>query len=158
MDLKKLVVALVAELMEELDPCFCDPSQKKHIYCYLPMCGGNPSREFLDSQSTKVKATYAKQFEKVCAGAQLRGDRWHPWTEDDGKDCKGLYEYKDISSKTRIMSLVEGNIHVLLFGFSGKKEDKVDPGHVKRAIDMKKEYQARRAQIEARLAKQGGGK
>jgi hypothetical protein len=141
---------IIEEMLEPLDPKFLGPV--KSIYCYLPSAGGCPSREFLETQDMKVQATYAKQFEKVCQGLQLRGDRWHPWNEEDGKGCKGLAEYKDISSKSRVMHVVEGNLHVLLFGFAGKKENKVDRIYVKRAIDLKAEYLSRRDNIRPRSA------
>lgn len=145
---------IIEEMLDELAARFLGPHKK--IYCYRLVDGSCPIRDFLEEQELRVKATYHKQFEKVCIGANLRAERWKPWTEDDGKGCKGLFEYKDISSKTRIMHLMEGNIHVLLFGFSGKKEDKVEPGHVKRAIDMKAEYLARRERIAQRVNSKKG--
>ena len=138
---------LIRELLELLDDGFLGPS--KWIYCYLDEEGGCPSRRFLDDLNAKAAASYAKSFQYHCQGATLRGDRWRPWTE---KDCRGIYEYKDNPSQTRLIHLVEvGHIHVLLFGFGGKKENKVKNKHVLRAQRMRDEYIERRARILARL-------
>lgn len=151
---EELIAAMVQEpMIELLDPKFDGPV--KSIYCYLPPDQSRPSRDFLNSLETKVQATYAKQFEKTCGGHNLRGERWHGWTEDDGKGCKGIYEYKDNASQTRLLHVVEGPLHVLLFGFGGKKENKIKPGHVLRALAMKAEYEARRDMIEKRLSAKG---
>jgi hypothetical protein len=145
-----LLKAIMKEMLEV--PALME-GPKKVIYCYRPLAGGVPSREFLEQMIDKeARASYAKQFQKHCQGEFLRGDKWRPWTEDDCKGCSGLYEYKDIQSKSRLMHITEkGHLHVLLFGFTGKKENKVDNEHVQRAKALRDEYKARRAKLEAKL-------
>lgn len=92
-----IAAAIIEELMEPLTPSLLGP--KKSIYCYRPSAGGCPAREFLEGLDRRAKAAYVHLFNVICGGNHLRGEKWHPWTEDDGKGCKGLYEYKDIASK-----------------------------------------------------------
>jgi hypothetical protein len=143
----QILEAVIGELLRPLDVRLLGP--KKFLYCYLPLEGGSPSREFLDALPVEAKGSYAKLFERRVAGHQLRGDRHHPWTE---KGCEGLYEYKDIQTKTRLMHTTDiRHTDVLLFGFGGKKENKVDQVHVNRAQKMRDEYRQRRSAIEGRI-------
>jgi hypothetical protein len=133
---------IIKELLRPLDEKYLGPH--KFIYCYLPAEGGCPALEFLNSLSTEAKASYAKQFEYHCQGHTIRGEKWRTWGH-------GLYEYKDIPSKSRLMHITEkGNLHILLFGFTGKNENKVDTVHVLRAQRMQREYQTRADAIRKR--------
>jgi hypothetical protein len=146
-DTDSLLGAIIAELLEELDRAFLGP--RKWIYCYRSPEGDCPAREFLESLPREARASYAKQFQRACSGDRLRGDKWHPWK---GKGDEGLCVYKDIQSKSRLVHITEhGNLHVLLFGFTGKKEDKVDQVHINRARRMRDEYAERRKEIADRL-------
>jgi hypothetical protein len=143
---------IVDELLAPLDDAYLGPV--KYIYCYLPLAGGCPAREFLDSLPKEARASYAKLFEYHAQGHQIRGDKWRPW--DDG-----MNEYKDNQSKSRLMHITEkGNLIILLFGFTGKNENKVEQVHVNRANRMHSEYKERVARIDARLqaASKKGGK
>jgi hypothetical protein len=137
-----------AELLAPLDPSYLGPM--KHIYCYLPEEGGCPAREFLDGLPREARASYAVLFRRRCQIGQLRGDTHRKWTE---KGCEGLFEFKDNQSKTRLMHTTDaGQTDVLLFGFGGKKENKVDQVHVNRAMRLRDEYRRRRTEIERRVA------
>jgi hypothetical protein len=143
----QVLEAVKRELLRTLDRRYLGP--KKFIYCYLPEDGGCPAREFLDSLSNEAQASYATSFERRSAGHQIRGDKHRVWTE---KGCEGLHEFKDNQSKTRVVHITDvGQTDVLLFGFGGKKEDKVDLAHVNRAQRLRDEYRRRRAVIEARV-------
>jgi hypothetical protein len=127
--------AIIRNLLEPLDPVFLGPN--RYFYCYLPLAGGCPAREFLDSLNDETQASYAKLFEYHCQGHQLRGEKWRPWTD-------GLYEYKDNPSKSRLMHITErGNLVILLYGFTGKKENKVDQIHVNQTKRLQEEYKTR---------------
>lgn len=144
----EILAAVKRELMRPLDAARL-MGPKKAIYCYLPEEGGCPSREFLDGLTTEARASYAVLMQRRCNGEQLRGETHRKWTD---RGCEGLYEYKDNQTKTRLMHLTDiGQTDILLFGFGGKKEDKVDTMHVKRAMRMRDEYRTRRATIEARV-------
>ena len=122
---------------------------KKFIYCYVPEGGECPSREFLDSLPREAKASYATSFERRCAGHFIRGEQHRVWTD---KHCEGIYEFKDNQSKTRIIHITDvGNTDILLFGFGGKKENKVDQAHVNTARRLRDEYHRRRVVIEAQV-------
>lgn len=123
-------------------PYYLGPA--KSIYCYVLGDGTVPAREFLEESPKRVRAGYAYLFQRMCDGHIMRGYQWRPWTESG---CKGLCEYKHIATQTRIMHVQEGNCHVLLFGFGGKKEDKAPKGVVERAQRMRDEYQARRDSV-----------
>ncbi len=141
--------AIAEEMLCPLDAKFLGP--KKWVYCYRPpgQCG-YPARTFLDSLPMARQGAYAVSFQKHCLGFQLRGEKWHPL---DGHE--GLYEYKDIESKSRIIHTTDKwQWHVLLFGFGRKKEKKIDPGQILQAEAMRDEYRQRRAAIEARLQQQ----
>lgn len=84
-----------------------------------------------------AKGAYGHSFTMFAANGQLRGEKYHPWTE---KGCEALADFKHNGSKSRIMTTwdFEGLV-VLLFGFTGKKENKVDAEHVNRAQRMRDE-------------------
>jgi hypothetical protein len=124
---------------EPLDPRFQGPA--KRILCYKTADGRVPAREFLESLPNEAQASYAKSFEKHCQGHQLRGEKHRVWTE---RECRGLAEYKDIQSKSRIIHVFDRcNTVILLFGFEGKKENRVAREHVERAKRLRDEYRQR---------------
>ena len=132
--------AIIKQLLVALNVTLLGP--KKHFYCYLPQKGGCPAREFLDSRSDEAKAQYLKLFTYHREGHILRGDKWKELTD-------GIYEYKNNSDKSRLLYVpARSGLHVLLLGFGGKKENKVEPGHVGRAKEMRNEYEARAKIIE----------
>ena len=125
---------------EPLDSSLQGPA--KRILCYRTKDGRVPARELLDSLPKEAQASYAKSFQKHCLGHVLRGDKHRMWTQ---KDCKALAEYKDIQSKSRIIHVFDRfNTVVLLYGFTGKKEDKVPDYHVNQAKRLRDEYRERR--------------
>ena len=137
-------------MLEPLDRSYLGP--RKHIYCYRPQGGGCPAREFLDGLPKEARASYAKLFQRRCQEGQLRGETHRVWKE---KGCEGLYEFKDNQSKTRLMHTTDaGNTDVLLYGFGGKKEDRVDQVHVLAAQRFRDEYRRRRAEIEQRVRRE----
>lgn len=128
----------------------------KHLYFYRPSGlqadASPPARSFLESLPAARQAAYAKSFEKHAAGFSLRGEKHHSL---DGYD--DLYEYKDIESKSRLIHTTEkGQILVLLFGFTGKKENRIDQVHLNEAVRMRDEYLSRRPAIEKRLLAKTG--
>jgi hypothetical protein len=127
------------KLLVKLDDEFITAHRK--IYCYRSQDGSCQPMEFLNSTTTQARASFAHLFKCHCQGHILRGERWHK-LEDD------LWEYKDNSSQTRIIhAMEEGNVVILLYGFGGKKENKIKPGHIKQALDLKYEYLSRRNEI-----------
>lgn len=131
---------VLAELTEPFDPSLLGPQRR--IHCYRTRDGRLPAREFLESLPREARASYAKSFEKYCQGHQLRGEKHHVWTE---KGCEGLGKYEGIPSKSRVLHVFDrfGTV-VLLFGFGGKKEDKVAQHHVNEAQRLRDEYRRRR--------------
>lgn len=149
-----LVDAIVAELLEVLDPTLLGPAH--HIYCYRAADGTVPAREFLDAIGDEPAGSYAKSFQKRCGGHQIPGEKWRKWTEPD---CEGLFEFKDIQSKSRLLHTTDrGSLTILLYGFTGKKENKVDQVHVNAGKRLRDEYRTRRTAIERRLLQQTGSK
>jgi hypothetical protein len=137
-----------------LDPAFDGPYFR--IRCYVTVAGRCPAREFLDSLSKEAAASYAKSFQKHCQGHQIRGDKHRVWTEIG---CAGLAEYKDIPSKTRILHVFDrARTVILLFGFGGKKEDKVPAFQVNEARRLRDEYHRRRDDLLRQFRKRRGGK
>lgn len=142
------------KLLEELDKKFLTPM--KSIYCYrhegLDRARHSSSRDFLDSLSLKVSARYKYLFDTRCGGMNLRINKWHGWEQVDRR-CKGIFAYKDIDSKTRLVHITDRwQVDILLFGFDGKKEDRVDEVHVLKAIRLRDEYLKRRDALAAILA------
>ncbi len=145
-----ILEAVVQELLAVLRNSLLGPS--KSIYCYRPLEGGNPVRAFLDGLPLEAQASYLKSFEKHCQGHTLRGDKHRPWTEDG---CERLFEYKDIQSKTRILHTTDrGNLIVLLYGFGGKNENKVEQRHVNAGQRLRDEYERRRNVIATRVSRE----
>jgi hypothetical protein len=144
--------ATLRGLLEPLDARFLGP--KAFIYCYArpkSIEPGVPARAFLDSLPDEAAASYAKSFEKHCAGLILRGEKHRPWTE---KNCKDLYEYKDIQSKSRVVHVYEpGFVEVLLFGFGGKNENKVDEEQISLAKRLRDEFRARSTTLKNEIAR-----
>ncbi len=144
--LLKIEEAIIEELLEVVDRKFLGPVGR--IFSYRDSTGAAPAQLFLKGLASGPAASYAASFTRHCIGEFLRGEKHHIWQG-------GLYAYKHIGSKTRIVHTTEaGNIHVLLFGFGGKKENKVDQAHVRRAERMAAEYLGRRNTIEQRVRRQ----
>ncbi len=147
-----IVAAIVAELLEELDAAFLGPAHR--IYCYRAADGTVPAREFLEEIGDEPAGSYAKSFQKRAGGHQIPGEKWRKWTEPD---CEGLFEFKDIQSKSRILHTTDrGSLTILLYGFTGKKENKVDQVHVNVGKRLRDEYRARRDLIEKRITARFG--
>jgi hypothetical protein len=123
------------------------------IYCYRPLDGGCPAKEFLEETLTgSIQGAYDVLFTRHFNGEQNRGEKHHVWTETD---CDGLAAYKHNGSKTRIVhTTAKGGLYVLLFGFEGKKENKIETIHIERAKRMQSEFRGRYAEVEARVRKQ----
>jgi hypothetical protein len=69
-----------------------------------------------------------------------------------GRDYEGIAEYKDIQSKSRLVHTTEqGNLHILLFGFTGKKENRTEARYESYAVRLRDEFRARRDAIKQRL-------
>jgi hypothetical protein len=151
-----LIEKIKETMLEVLDrKLFLGP--RKFFFCYRPAGWPSsrlaPAREFLDSLSDEVKASYAVQFRRHCDGDVVRGDKHHPWWPTDSK-CEGISAYKDISSKTRVVHITDReHLQILLFGFSGKKEDDVETCHVVAAKRWRDEYRQRRLTLEKQLKK-----
>lgn len=147
--------AIVRELLRELSPRFLGP--RGSVWCYRPKDGGCPSKDFLDGLPTEASASYAVSFTRWCQGQLLRGDKWHRLDEkrygkQESLRNRGLCEYKDIQSKSRVIHIEEqGFRHVLLFGFDGKNENSIDKVHINRARRLRDEYLERREEIRKRL-------
>jgi len=136
-------------MLLEVDASLLGPG--KFLYFYRPPSVGRgdspPARTFLDSLPKARQAAYAKLFQMHAQGVQLRGEKHHPL---DGYE--GLYEYKDIESKSRLIHVTDKwHFVVLLFGFTGKKENKIDQVHINEAERLRDEYRARRSVIEKRI-------
>lgn len=128
----------------------------KSIYCYRPAGlekgKHSPAREFLDGLSVSAAARYSHHFETRCSGHFLRHNKWHGW-EQKNRRCYGIYGYKDIESKTRVVHITDRwKVDILLFGFGGKKENDVEEVHVLRAISLRDEYTKRRDALADGLA------
>jgi hypothetical protein len=142
--------AIIEELLCPLDSKFLGPV--RFIYCYRPPQAPGigpmpPARTFLDALPKSRQAAYAVSFEKHAQGHQLRGEKHHLLAGHEG-----LYEYKDIESKSRLIHTTDKwQLVVLLFGFTGKKENKIDQVHVNESERMRDEYRSRRASIEQKL-------
>ena len=137
---------IIKELLEPFAKRFLGP--KRWIYCYKKQDGGVPARTFLEQLEDKVFARYARSFLMVVDGMQhkLRGVNWHKLA-----GYPKLYEFKDISSQTRLIHTTDdGGLFILLYGLFGKNEDKIEKGHLLRAQSLCDEYLGRRAKIEKR--------
>lgn len=137
--------AIIEELLEIVDEKFRGSGGR--IYFYRETPDSSPAKIFMSGLPTSAKASYAASFTRHCNGERVRGTHHHIWEEHDS-----LWAYKHRESKTRIMHTMEKiNNYVLLFGFDGKKEDKVETEHVNRAVRMQAEYKRRRDEIETRV-------
>lgn len=138
-----LIERIRSELMQEIDKAFLGP--KRFIYAYRDTLEQCPAQQFWDSLPSAAAASYLALFHAYCDGCQLRGEKHKPLGND-------LYEFKHIQSKSRIIHVtdLEGTC-VLLFGFSGKKENKIDREHILRAEHMRDEYLNRRKLIEDKV-------
>ena len=121
----EIVKGIISNLLVKLDDEFI--TQCKKIYCYCRADGSVPAKEFLDAVDARTKAAYVQMFRTHCQGHRLRGEKWKPL-----QNCEGLFEYKDNGTQTRIIHAFEiGSLVILLYGFGGKKENKIEKGHIK---------------------------
>ncbi|MCK6683538.1 MAG: hypothetical protein L6R30_14110, partial [Thermoanaerobaculia bacterium] len=121
---------------------------EKHIYAYVDNSGHSLAMQFLEEIPKRSRAKYAHMFE-CHAKVGLSGLRREQHRKLTGRGQDDLFEYKDISGKSRLVHTLErGNLHVLLYGFTGKNEDDPDPGQILRAIRVRDEYFRRKEEIE----------
>jgi len=145
-DEKFLSDAVRAKLLAPFED-FSGPRFKWNLYFYVASNGSVPAEEFLDSLPDEPAASYTVLFTRRCNGEFMRGTQHHRWEDED------IYHYKDNQSKSRIFSITEpGFVEILLFGFTGKKEDEIDREKILRAQSMRSDYLRRRADV----AKRGG--
>lgn len=122
---------------------------KWNLYFYVAADGSVPAKTFLEDLADEPAASFTVLFTRRCHGEFMRGTQHHRWEDED------IYHYKDNQSKSRIFSITEpGFVEILLFGYTGKKEDRIDPEHILRAQRLRDEYLRRRFAI----AKRGGVK
>lgn len=142
----KVEAAIIEELLKAVDEQkYIGP--KARIYFYRETKDNCPAEAFLNRLQKASRASYGVAFTRHCNGERVRGEQHRIW---EGYDS--LWEYKHNPSQTRLIHTMDkGNVYVLLFGFDGKKEDRVDQIHVNRAIRMQEEYKRRRDAIETRV-------
>ncbi len=146
--------ALLEAIRKELLGKCVHTGTHRQIYFYRCPDEICPADEFLtgDEIDDIAKGAYGTSFTMLAATGSLRGDKYHQWTETG---CDKLADFKHNGSKSRIMCTWDfKGLVVLLFGFTGKKENKVDNVHVNRAKNMRDEYFQRRAAIVTRLTQQ----
>jgi len=141
--------AIIEELLCPLDSKFLGPV--RFIYCYRPPQAPGigpmpPARTFLDALPKSRQAAYAVSFEKHAQGHHCGREAPPP-----GR-ARGSVRVQDIESKSRLIHTTDKwQLVVLLFGFTGKKENKIDQVHVNESERMRDEYRSRRASIEQKL-------
>jgi len=123
------------------------------IVAYRSRIGDVPVREFLENSDVCAKARYMLKFKKMCENGPLRGDEFRTLKVKQHKEAKGLSEFKDISSKSRILAVNDGERSqlVLLHGFTGKKEDDIKAQEILMADRYRRDYESRVAHVYVRI-------
>jgi hypothetical protein len=92
----------------------------------------------------------------------MKGDEFHPLKVKEHKQAKGLCEFKDIASKSRILAVNDGaNARlVLLHAFGGKKENDIKPQELLTADRYRRDYESRLSLVSqlAETPKRQGGR
>ena len=141
----KLKLAIIKEMLIPV----ATQGTGKQIFLYKTPDDTVPAQDFLKNlknhKSKVMRGAYNKyyQFFKMHSdGFTLTGEKWH-LLEDNT-----LGEYKHHKSQTRLFHLTDERMYVVLDGITGKKENKLKAGDVKRVADMRLEYLERRAKLE----------
>lgn len=99
------------------------------IYARLPD-GTSPSREFFNSLSIGERTKFLSIFSSLLNNATLRHNNRQQFRQVEGE----LFEFKRNDLQMRIFAFRAGKVWYLIRGLSGKKEDALPPGEVKRAL------------------------
>jgi hypothetical protein len=145
-DATYLAAAVKARLLAPFED-FSGPSWKWALYFYVSPDGSAPARTFLDELPDVVAAAYAVKFTRRCRGEQMRWEQHHRWEDEE------IYHYKDNSSQSRLFTITQpGFVEVLLFGYVGKKENRMEREHTERAKRLRDDYMRRKAVIDKKGA------
>jgi hypothetical protein len=134
------------------------------IYAYRGVDGQAPALQFLGSLPEEVRARYVLHFKDMCENGQVGGKFGHTLASKNHKDCRGLGEFKDNQSQTRVLYFTEGSPGALMLshGFGGKKEDQLSETEIARAKRTRDEYATRKPAAFARarnaLVRTSGGR
>ena len=112
----------------------CGP---RHALAWLTPMEGTMKHEpkaFLSELKGKNPAAndrFMTMFQEYCKGTMLRGNQWKPLTYEKYR----MFEFKDNASQSRVLGVSVSykvgtenrSVDILLVGFGGKKEKKIDP-------------------------------
>lgn len=91
--------------------------------------------EDLKGRNPSAHDRFMAQIESYCDGNMLTGKRWKPITYGKTR----MYEFKDNASQSRLIGTtisyshnnITESLFVIVVGFGGKKENKIDEVHLK---------------------------
>jgi hypothetical protein len=138
--------------MEELVRLVVPRGTKLAVFA-LVRANACKATDFLDTVDgagpPRVKARYLRLFQKLANGAALDAKtEGHPLDpkKPPGEKAKGIFEFKDIKSKTRMFAFQAQIGYVVTHGMIGKKEDKLPTVEVERADSDRRWYEEQLAQ------------
>ena len=134
------------------------------LYALVPGGGQPGPYEYYQALSDPTRGRYNNLFLRVCNGMQMSRDRYHKLTKPHRGKQTDLWEFKDISSKTRFLSFNDlfddGTIReariILTHGFQ-KKEDDLAPREIDQALRLQEDYY-RKLQLNAKTQNKTPGR
>lgn len=93
-----------------------------------------------DRDGQRIKARYLRYFTQLANAGHCNAEHMLDSNKPPGVAAKGIYEFRDIESKTRILAFQAQPGMVLANAVEGKKEDKLSETEINRADEARRWY------------------